>query len=445
MMETISITFQNGKCLRPGSGSDMLVAGQAEGPDAMTAGGRGKAGGRAAARAGRDGPDELFWLLVVVVCGLLVGLRRAWPGMRDQGTEWWDRWSGPVLTWIVVLLLVTAAMLGAWIAVGRRRRRRQLFPDATGAAAPDVDGGASLPPLPQSVPPFRDLPVAGVGGAPVLRYGVARGGEVQGWELGGPDAHCLVVGPPGSGKTNLLLAMAVEATRQGVEVLVVDPRRLGLVGLRGRPGVSWVATEVAHMVELLSAVHAEMERRYRLIEARKTGLDRRRDGAPAPLLVVVDDLAFLEDRIDADDGLRRPEGDARPSRPMALLRELAVMGGATDLHLLVSALRPDDDVVAPSMRAALGHRVALNGLSAERALLLWGSADIGRDVSNNPGRAVASNRFGPREVQCVVMPEFSQWPSLITPLPSTNVAGPSIDPPALPADRPLPRRTIPRE
>ena len=248
----------------------------------MKADGREARGSRVRPKAARDKADtELFWLTVAVVCALLVGLRRSAPAIRADVAAWWDRWSTAVL---VVAVLAASTLVSVAVLRARQRYRRRVALAEAEAAGRRTSTGAAVgeraDPLPRRVDPFVDLPTGS--GGPVLRYAVTEGGEVQGWALDGPDAHFLVTGPSGSGKTNLLQVLAVEATRQGIEVVAADPKRVELIGLRNWPGVSWVATDADRIGQLITAVHAEMERRFELIEHRSARREPMRPGELRP-------------------------------------------------------------------------------------------------------------------------------------------------------------------
>ena len=392
----------------------------------MKADGREARQAKARPKAARDKADtELFWLTVAVVCALLVGLRRSSPAIRAEASEWWDRWSTVVL---LVAVLVVSASASALVLRARRRYRRRVADAAAEAAAIEsaaMDAATvEQAPLPTTVEPFIELPPAGDGA--VLRYAVAKGGDVQGWALDGPDAHCLVVGPPGSGKTNLLQVLAVEATRQGVEVVAADPKRVELIGLRDWPGVSWVATDVGQIAELLTAVHAEMERRFELIETRSARREQVRPGELRPILVVLDELAVLCSRLEADWEQRRRDTDARRHPALDLVAELATLARPAKVHLAVAVDRPDAAVLRPVIRDHLRHRVSLTPLSEPAAMIVWERPDVGVGLADVPGRATASGPCGPREVQCVKAPEFDQWSESASRLRPTRPLKPTL-------------------
>jgi energy-coupling factor transporter ATP-binding protein EcfA2 len=353
-------------------------------------------------KAARDRADpELFWLIVAVVCALLVGLRRSSPAIRADVAEWWDRWSTVVL---VVSVLAASALVAAVVLRARRRYRLRVA-ESEAEAAERVALRAE--PLPRHVDPFLDLPPEG--GGPVLRYAVAEGGGIQGWPLDGPDAHLLVTGPPGSGKTNLLQVLAVEATRQGVEVVAADPKRIELIGLRNWPGVSWVATDVDQIGKLITAVHAEMERRFELIEHRAERREPVRPGELRPILVLLDELPVLCGRLDAAWQQHRRDTDPRRHPAIGMVAELATLARPARVHLAVATDRPGDEITGPAMGDHLGHRVALTGPSEPDAMTVSEGRAPGAHRTGHRGRATASSRCGSGEVQCVQAPDLNEW------------------------------------
>src|SRR5690606_2829973 len=96
--------------------------------------------------------------------------------------------------------------------------------------------------------------------------------------------HMLVSGAARSGKSSTIRNVVRGFVARGWAALVCDPRRTGLLGMRGWPGVQALATtaDPALMVAIIEHVHAEMNRRYAAVES---GLSRRGDLEPILLVL----------------------------------------------------------------------------------------------------------------------------------------------------------------
>jgi hypothetical protein len=403
----------------------------------MKADGREARGSKVRPKAARDRADtELFWLTVAVVCALLVGLRRSSPAIRADAAEWWDRWSTVVL---VVSVLAATTLVAVLVLRARRRYRLGVAEAEAEAVRRTAIGAAAAEPadaLPRHVDPFVDLPPEG--GGPVLRYAVDEEGGIHGWALDGPEAHCLVTGPPGSGKTNLLQVLAIEATRQGVEVVAADPKRVELIGLKSWPGVSWVATDVDQIGRLVGAVHAEMERRFELIEHRSARREPLRPGELPPILVLVDELPVLHGRLDGWWQQHRRDTDPRRHPAIGLVDELATLARPVRVHLAVATDRPDDGIVGPALRDHLRHRVALAGEREPVPMAVSDGPPSGPNPSGHPGRAVVSTRSGRKPLQCVKAPDLHQWSESTGRLRPPHPTRPTLVPTVAETDRSAP-------
>jgi hypothetical protein len=75
----------------------------------------------------------------------------------------------------------------------------------------------------------------------------------------------------------------------------------------------WVATDVAQIAQLITAVHAEMERRFELIEHRSARLEPVRPGELRPVPVLLDELPLLSGRLEAEWQERRRDTDPATS------------------------------------------------------------------------------------------------------------------------------------
>jgi S-DNA-T family DNA segregation ATPase FtsK/SpoIIIE len=134
---------------------------------------------------------------------------------------------------------------------------------------------------------------------------------------------------------------------------MIDPKMVELVRFNGLPHLfGRVETDLERILGVLRWTTAEMDRRYRLLEASHSrNLDsynrrmRRRGTPPLPRIVVlVDELADL--MMSAAD-------QTEPT-----LVRLAQMARATGIHLVVATQRPSTDVVTGLIKANFPARLS---------------------------------------------------------------------------------------
>lgn len=192
--------------------------------------------------------------------------------------------------------------------------------------------------------------------------------------------------------------LAIEAARRGIEVQGCDPKRVELMGLRGWPGVTRVATRVAEMIDLLEGAYQEMHWRYDLIERRQV---RARDLKRT--LIILDEWFVLVQLVK--DYWKANGGKGEPP-VLAHVRELAAMARRARIHLLVGVQRPDANLFGEGARDNFRFRLSLSKLSPEGANMMWGDYKTGTDLpARSQGRAVVETSRGPRVGQVYYVPD----------------------------------------
>jgi S-DNA-T family DNA segregation ATPase FtsK/SpoIIIE len=179
---------------------------------------------------------------------------------------------------------------------------------------------------------------------------------------GGMGPHGLVVGHPGSGKSELLrtivLGLAITHPPDYLNVLLVDvPGRGTFDALRALPHTAAVVdgliTEPGMADRLGIALAGELHRRRQLFPVADTG-------TPVPdLLIVIDDCGDL---LAAHPELR------------VLLAEIGGAGGALGLHLLLSITEPTVELL-DALAPHLQYRIALHMASVALSRLVIGTGD----------------------------------------------------------------------
>ncbi len=168
--------------------------------------------------------------------------------------------------------------------------------------------------------------------------------------------HVLIAGTTGSGKSVLINSwinsILFRATPDEVKLILVDPKRVELVGYNGVPHLMTpVIVEVDKTLSALRWAMKEMDRRYR--EFAKMGV-RNIDGyntlsgfqSIPYILIFIDELADLMNfaPVEVEDAICR----------------LAQMARATGIHLVLSTQRPSVDVITGLIKANIPCRIAFN-------------------------------------------------------------------------------------
>ena len=242
-----------------------------------------------------------------------------------------------------------------------------------------------------------------------IPYAVDEAGRTVVWSL--PHSpHLLVSGATRAGKSSALRAVVRGFVARGWPALVCDPKRTGLLGMRGWPGVRAVATptNTPHMIAVIEHVHAELDRRYAAVEA---GLTRK--SRLEPTLLVLDEYRELRDEIRrwwarvGSVAADQPRSSEPPT--FGMLETLARQGGEVGIHLAIGITRPDLDakLLPADLRDTCRCRCSLGALTRDEALAMWGSVDTGRSVPPMiQGRGTAVRPDGsPGEVQTLWLPD----------------------------------------
>jgi S-DNA-T family DNA segregation ATPase FtsK/SpoIIIE len=169
--------------------------------------------------------------------------------------------------------------------------------------------------------------------------------------------HLLIAGTTGSGKSVCIAALTtcltMSNTPEDLRLVMIDPKMVELVRFNGLPHLyGRVETDLERILGVLRWVVAEMDRRYRLLEATHSrNLEsynrklRRRGSEHLPRIVVlVDELADLM--------------MSTPDQTEPALVRLAQMARATGIHLVVATQRPSTDVVTGLIKANFPARLS---------------------------------------------------------------------------------------
>lgn len=175
--------------------------------------------------------------------------------------------------------------------------------------------------------------------------------------------HLLVAGTTGSGKSvclsSIITCLVMNNTPKQLRLAVLDPKMVELARFSGLPHIlGKVETEIDRMLGVLRWALAEMDQRYRLLEAaRARDLDsynrklERRKIEPLPKIVIlIDELADLM--------------MSAPDQTEHSLVRLAQMARATGIHLVIATQRPSTDIVTGLIKANFPARIAFTVASS---------------------------------------------------------------------------------
>lgn len=250
--------------------------------------------------------------------------------------------------------------------------------------------------------------MSGNGNEPVvvpLGEAVANGSRVE-WRAGGDTGSLLLVGPPASSKSFTVRSILGHAKRhqEAWRAYLIDPKRVEFGGYTNHPAVAEVATEMERIPALLAELRAEVERRYKLMEAEgansldmlNEALGARGEAALSRLLVVIDEVAEATAETghsEAEDTLRREAKDS--------LEALVRLGRGAGVHAVICTQMPDAAHLPGATLSNIQARVAFAGLSR------GGSRAVIEDEA-----AAALPRLSGRGIyyECGQLTEFRTYP-----------------------------------
>jgi S-DNA-T family DNA segregation ATPase FtsK/SpoIIIE len=170
--------------------------------------------------------------------------------------------------------------------------------------------------------------------------------------------HLLIAGTTGSGKSVCIAALTtclvMNNTPEDLRLVMIDPKMVELVRFNGLQHLyGKVETDVERILGVLRWTVAEMDRRYKLLEATHSRnlesynrkIRRRKGELGLPRIVLlVDELADLM--------------MSAPEQTEPALVRLAQMARATGIHLVIATQRPSTDVVTGLIKANFPARLS---------------------------------------------------------------------------------------
>jgi len=166
--------------------------------------------------------------------------------------------------------------------------------------------------------------------------------------------HVLIAGQTGSGKSvcinTFLCSILFRASPSEVKLILVDPKRVELVGYNGIPHlICPVIIEPKEVISALRWVEKEMENRYKLFSQAGVrnieGYNEMSGFQALPYIVLfIDELAdiMLFSPVEVEDKITR----------------IAQMSRATGIHMVLSTQRPSVNVITGLIKANIPCRIA---------------------------------------------------------------------------------------
>ena len=228
----------------------------------------------------------------------------------------------------------------------------------------------------------------------------------------GNAVHLLIAGPTGSGKSSATLSLiATLCADREARFALIDTKRTGFSQFRGGSRVAAVATDHAGALVLLQEVHAEMLRRFQLLESHRAA--NRHELPPdarfGPLYLVIDEVAsLLAEDLPGEDP-KSAKDRVRSSR--AILANIARLSRQISIFLILSMQRPDVALLGSSgeFRDNVTARLGFS-LSASGREMLFGPEWRSLAMSGQPGHGhFQGQALDPLTPLPVVVPVLEPW------------------------------------
>ncbi|MBN6778842.1 hypothetical protein JRG19_09905 [Pseudoclavibacter alba] len=232
-----------------------------------------------------------------------------------------------------------------------------------------------------------------------LVYATDEDGRPVSWSPS-KQAHWLIIGGTGSGKTSTQHTAVAQLTRDSWRVWVLDGKRIEFIGFRDWPNVELIAQRVEDQVRLVHAAHDLMEQRYTAIEAGNAKVSDFE-----PLVIDIDEYATFKKRVERWYRTVKQKGDPTQPPVFDLIGDIARLGRTAKIHIVLGIQRPDVTFLDGEMRDNFGCRTSLGRLSPDGAKMMWDSTAIGV-VRTPKGQGVGLDDNGePVSILCHYTPD----------------------------------------
>lgn len=178
--------------------------------------------------------------------------------------------------------------------------------------------------------------------------------------------HLLVAGATGSGKSvvingiiSTLLYRFPGSGKDGVQFILIDPKRVELAAYKNLPHTVKYASEPADMLSALALAMAETEKRYKAMQMRG---EKKYSGGD--LYVIIDEFADLM--------------TTQKKAVVPIIQRLAQIGRAAKVHILLATQTPISDVLPTKIKCNFDARVGLRTRSDQDSRNILGYRGLER-------------------------------------------------------------------
>lgn len=203
-----------------------------------------------------------------------------------------------------------------------------------------------------------------------IPFGVDAYGNVLSWNFK-DSPHMLICGPTATGKTSLLMTIAIQCAARGINLVFLDPKAFDSPGLRSWPNFSLVSegTDDDGMVSHTAALRFiadTMRDRYSQVK-----INPNRANDFDPIVVIADEFANLVMEL-AKFYARFKNSKVDKGRPPTeedvgtILRTARAVG----IHMVLGLQRPDTMFIAGEARDNTALRVSMGRLRSKDAAIM---------------------------------------------------------------------------
>lgn len=256
--------------------------------------------------------------------------------------------------------------------------------------------------LPAHAQPMRQSFDDGASYKAYKKFEILLGLNEEGqWATWNPtkDAHLLITGRTGYGKTISLHNIIQQITQAGYRVWLCDGKWIELLGYDEWPNVELIANSVPTQIRMLKHIHEIMQERYTLLRKRQaTVYDF------DPIFFVCDELSEMKSNIADFYAAHKVKNMPSKSEVDSWIGSLARLARKALIHMVVGLQRPDASLMNGETRENFGGRMSLGQMGRDASTMMWENASIGCAVPGAKGRALAMMHGEPTMIQSILAP-----------------------------------------